>query len=201
MKKLFFLLLTLVCSDAFAQSPLEKAVLDELNSYRAKMVGKTWAPPGESELQIGKLQRVSYDPDISKLAKHHAEYLKRCTQKYGVRKGQKLRHDEREYDLPDFEEMTFQKRSDLFDKEFPSKPPISEILIPVANLHKGLSRKELAQLFISAFDESPPHKASMLTDFSESLTGLVGVSVLEVPDADPKVTNYHVVIVFGYSEK
>jgi len=184
-----------------AQTTLETAVFNELNSYRAKLSNTQWKPKNadsDYDSNVGYLCKLNFDKDVSTIANYHARYLSEVT-KLGLRNfSHEKAHDEN-IDLKDWTELSYNQRKIRLKKINPViSQMVSEIQHQQITVDKGTSDKELAKKIISVFDKSDVHKESMILQFEEDIVKpIVGISVVVREGLDKTKLYYSVVIDFG----
>jgi hypothetical protein len=187
-----------------AQSSLETAVINELNSYRTKLSNTQWKPKNadsDYDSNVGFLCKLAYDKDLSNTANYHAKYLSEVT-KLGLRNssGEKA-HDEN-VNLKNWIELSFDQRDNNLKKLNLKKELVGEIQMQQFSSPKGIRDKELAKKIISSFDRSDGHKEIMLLYFEEDLIKpIVGISIIVREDKDLNILYHSVVIDFGIIQK
>jgi hypothetical protein len=199
MKKIILFALTLICLESYGQSPLEKAVLTELNAYRARLSKTSWRPKKETKpVEIGVLCKMKFDSQLSAMSKYHATYLKKCQEQFKDL-DILLGHDEDKRDLSNFIEMDFEKRGENLRKLSPNKFALGEIQFQTFSVAKGrFTESGIAKAIIEGFDRSDGHKDVMLMEYNEeSEIPIVGISILTIENKDLKYLDYVIVIDFG----
>jgi hypothetical protein len=187
-----------------AQSSLEIAVLNELNSYRTKLSNTHWKPKNadpDYDSNVGHLCKLTYDKDLSNTANYHAKYLSEIT-KLGLRNSSGEKAHNENIDLKNWIELSIDQRGDNLKKLNLKKELVGEIQIQQFSSPKGKKDKELAKKIISLFDGSDRHKEIMLFYFEEDLIKpIVGISVIVREDNDLNIIYHSVVIDFGIIQK
>lgn len=182
MKKLIIILTAILVSvNVYSQSELELAVLKELNTFRKSN---------------GKAVCVM-DSAFYKVATYQSEYyIKIVDQKVCKQDDPEENYHDEKYDAFDFEELTFEQRSEQFVKG----KMFFEISMPVLYAQKEQRIKQIAKQIINDFATSKKRNEIMLSDVSsvKTLVNVVGISVIEYSKASNYNTPvYAVNIVFG----
>ena len=205
MKKVTLLFILIYLTHSIkAQSSLEIAILNELNSYRTKLSNTQWKPKNagsDYDSNVGQLCNLAYDKDLSNTANYHAKYLSEIT-KLGLRNSSGEKAHNENIDLKNWIELSFDQRGNNLKKLNLKKELVGEIQIQQFSSPKGKKDKELAKKIISLFDGSDGHKEIMLFYFEEDLIKpIVGISVIVREDNDLNIIYYSVVIDFGVIQK
>jgi hypothetical protein len=183
-----------------AQTTLETAVFNELNSYRAKLSNTQWKPKNANsdyDSNVGYLCKLSMDNDLGNMSNYHARYLSEV-KRLGLNNlsGEKA-HDQN-VNLENWAELSFDDRAYKIKKLKAKKELGGEIQIQAFEVAKGTSDKELARIIISSFDRSDGHKVVMIRQYEEDIvTPIVGISVIISEGPHKDKLYYSVVIDFG----
>jgi uncharacterized protein YkwD len=166
-----------------AQTTLETAVFNELNSYRT---GR-----GHCTLKIY--------PALSVWTAYHAKYLTKLNE-IGAKD---TTHDEK-IDIPNWRELTFAQRDSVFNKaEEDSHISKGEVQTRSTIPFKpGTPEKDIAKRIIKGFNDSPPHKKIINSDYDTDYDlPIVGISVIKNKEQVGGYDVYTVVIDLGFKFK
>ena len=154
MKKLA-LIAFLIPSFIFGQNSLEKSILKELNSYRAK----------------NGLTALAYDSSKSVASRHHSKWM-------GL--SETVSHYETS-DVPNFKELNgLEDRMEFFNVNL-----FSEIcdVASIKDFGGNLIKNELvAKAVIDNFATSPPHAESMKSYFGKTAPKGIGIGYFKIKD-------------------
>ncbi len=178
MKKLIaYLILLVITFGANAQTSLETAVFNELNSYRTK----------------AGLCTLKVDKNLYSWAGYHCKYLVKLN-------GMGLKdttHDE-EKDIPDWKELNYGQRELEFNKSGKDNHFNGEVQIRSLSVLPGTSEKDIAKKAIQEFHDSHEHRETIRKEFEpEYDLPIVGVSVIKNPGQVAGYDVYTIVIDLG----
>jgi hypothetical protein len=160
MKKLIaYLILLVITFSANAQTSLETAVFNELNSYR----------------DTAGLCTLKVDKNLYSWAGYHGKYLVKLNGMGLV----DATHNEK-IDIPDWKELNYDQRDLEFNKSGKDNHFNGEVQLRSLSVLPGTSEKDIAKKAIQEFHDSRGHRDIIRTEFEpEYDLPIVGVSVIK----------------------
>ena len=175
---LCFNLSILMTFNLFANTDIEKELLNQLNLYRKKK----------------GLETMSLDSKLSNVAFYHASYLAKCASVGHNTHYDELPHDE-QFNVSNHKEMNTDVRATMY----PNGNMYAEISMQTFTIDSTANIMNLCKSIIDQFASSPKHNEIMTTYFEgdERFKPIVGISVIKVKSEIIGYYKYVVNIDFG----